>query len=100
VDAGRIRRPRVPAGTTHNYSYYPVIFGSESDLLRVQAALNTAGVFPRRYFYPALNTLPYVSRQGAPIAESVAARVLCLPLSHHLTTETVSRVCQIVADAL
>jgi len=100
VASGRIRRPRLPDGAEYNFSYYPVIFGSEDELLRVRATLNADGVFPRRYFCPSLNTLPYVRRQEAPVAESVAARVLCLPLSHDLTPDDVARVAAGVRRAL
>lgn len=76
----------ITSGTTrYNYSYFPVIFASERDLLAAQDALNLQYVYPRRYFYPALNTLDYVRYSSCPVAESVAARVLCLPLYHDLS---------------
>ena len=37
-------------------------------------------VRPRRYFYPSLNTLPYVNNQNMPISEDISKRILCLPL--------------------
>ncbi|MDR0466666.1 MAG: DegT/DnrJ/EryC1/StrS family aminotransferase, partial [Deltaproteobacteria bacterium] len=68
-----LRRPGVRQGLAPNHAYYPVIFESESILLRVVDALRRENVFPRRYFYPALNTLPYLPLrdQSCPVAESV-----------------------------
>lgn len=67
-------------GTQYNYSFYPIVLPSEKVLLKVVVALNKHGVFPRRYFYPSLNNLPYLKKVKMPISESVANRVLCLPL--------------------
>jgi dTDP-4-amino-4,6-dideoxygalactose transaminase len=66
--------------TNWNFSYYPVIFKSEEQLLNTQKRLNNNDIYPRRYFYPALNTLNYIQYQDMPIAEDIAKRMLCLPL--------------------
>ena len=44
------------------------------------ATLNEEKIFPRRYFYPSLNTLNYVNSEEMPISEDIAKRILCLPL--------------------
>jgi dTDP-4-amino-4,6-dideoxygalactose transaminase len=81
-----LARPELPPDTEYNYAYYPVLFESEAALLRVRDALNQREIFPRRYFYPSLNTLPYLEvRQPMPVAEDAASRVLCLPLYVGLT---------------
>lgn len=71
---------KVEDGVDYNYAYFPLVFRSEKELLETVAALKNKEVFPRRYFYPALNTLPYVSYQPCPVAESISKRVICLPL--------------------
>ncbi len=59
-------------GTEHNYSYYPIVFGDENKLLKVIKRLNKENIFPRRYFFPSLNTLPYLSSyQACPISEDI-----------------------------
>jgi dTDP-4-amino-4,6-dideoxygalactose transaminase len=75
-----IKKLRIRENTKWNYSYYPVIFETEAVLLQVQKELNDAQIFPRRYFYPSLNTINYVEGDSMPISESIASRVLCLPL--------------------
>jgi dTDP-4-amino-4,6-dideoxygalactose transaminase len=66
--------------TDWNYSYYPIIFESEEILLKVQKALNENQIYPRRYFYPSLNTINYIDGGKMPISESISSRILCLPL--------------------
>ncbi|MBS1745659.1 MAG: DegT/DnrJ/EryC1/StrS family aminotransferase [Bacteroidetes bacterium] len=78
---------KITPDTGFNYSYFPVIFKSENLLLKAMIALKEMDIIPRRYFYPSLNKLPYLDYQPAPIAESIAKRVLCLPLFFELTKE-------------
>src|SRR5690554_5337756 len=54
--------------------------GSEETLLTTQKQLNDKNIFPRRYFYPSLNTLDYVNGKPMPVSEHIASRILCLPL--------------------
>jgi dTDP-4-amino-4,6-dideoxygalactose transaminase len=70
---------------TWNYSYYPIVFNNENDLLLSQKLLNENNIQPRRYFYPSLNTLPYVINSEMPISESISKRILCLPLFFDLS---------------
>lgn len=75
-----LQKIKIREHTNWNYSYYPVIFENEEKLLLVQKKLNEANIFPRRYFYPSLNTINYVNGKQMPIAESISNRILCLPL--------------------
>lgn len=83
-----LSRPLIPAETEYNYAYYPVFFPDEKSLLDTKAELEKEGIGTRRYFYPSLNTLPYLSStQPCPVAEDIASRVLCLPLYPDLSDE-------------
>lgn len=82
--------------TAWNYSYYPVIFESEQALLKTQKVLNVAQIFPRRYFYPSLNTVNYVINQKMEISESVASRILCLPLYAGLQEQDLKKIISII----
>jgi len=75
-----LQKLKIRENTKWNYSYYPVVFPNEQELLKVQDRLLAKGIFPRRYFYPSLNTLPYVKRVNMEVSESVSASILCLPL--------------------
>lgn len=73
-----------------NFSYFPIIFDSEARLLAAEKILADADIFPRRYFYPSVNTFTRILRyQPAPVSEDVSRRILCLPLFFALPDETV-----------
>ena len=80
-----------------NYSYFPVIFKDEETALKVMAALNEEHIFPRRYFYPSVNTftklVPYTPM---PVSEDIASRILCLPLYFTLSEDDIQRIIKIV----
>ena len=80
LDFSNLQALKIRENTDWNYSYYPIIFKNEEQLLQTQKDLNEANIFPRRYFYPSLNTIEYVKGNAMPISESIASRVLCLPL--------------------
>ncbi|WP_066165955.1 DegT/DnrJ/EryC1/StrS family aminotransferase [Aliarcobacter cryaerophilus] len=66
---------------SENYSYFPVVFESEEELLKVQKALNDENIFPRRYFYPSLDVLEYIEpKQECKISRDISKRILCLPV--------------------
>jgi len=76
-DMPGLKFQKVKWGTT-NYSYFPVIFESEELLLRVEKALNDENIFPRRYFYPSVNTFSeIVEYKQMPVSEDIAKRILC-----------------------
>ena len=79
------RKIKIRPHTQWNYSYYPILFEHEEALGEAFDRLQKNHVYPRRYFYPALNTLPYVVYRQMPVAESVAKRILCLPCYMQLT---------------
>jgi len=86
---------------THwNYGYYPILFKSENELLLVEKRLNQESIFPRRYFYPSLDCLPYVSGSTMPCSNDIASRILCLPLFHELSYLTIQKVCSIIKNSL
>ncbi len=90
-------------GLDYNFCYYPVIFENESSLLSVKNTLEKNAIFPRRYFYPSLNTLPYLKdehRALLPISEKVATTILCLPLYSTLATTEVVKIANSIKTTL
>lgn len=83
-----------------NYSYFPVIFKSEELLLKTMNALQADQIFLRRYFYPSLNELPYLSYQKCPVSEDIARRIACLPLSAEISPNDVQRIIAIINAVL
>ena len=87
---------KIRENTNWNYSYYPVILNSEEVLLEKQSTLNDQQVYPRRYFFPSLNTIDYTSGSVMPISESIASRILCLPLYVGLSTIEQKKIIQTI----
>ncbi|MHA6280381.1 DegT/DnrJ/EryC1/StrS family aminotransferase [Salinimicrobium sp. CAU 1759] len=83
-------------GTEWNYSYYPIILETEEQLLKVQKALNQEQIYPRRYFYPSLNTLNYLNYTRMKISEDISVRILCLPLNSELTGNQIENIVKII----
>ena len=79
-----------------NYSYFPVVFEAEKTLLRVMRELNKSEIYPRRYFYPALNTLPFYPYTKMEVSESISKRILCLPFHHNLDIFQLEKVIKII----
>ncbi|WP_452227712.1 DegT/DnrJ/EryC1/StrS family aminotransferase [Lacinutrix sp. MEBiC02404] len=86
--------------TNWNYSYYPVIFATEALLLEVKNALEEKSIYARRYFYPSLNMLPYVEKVTCLFSESIASRVLCLPLFPDLKKVDQNKIIRIILDTI
>jgi dTDP-4-amino-4,6-dideoxygalactose transaminase len=96
-DQKKVRMQKVNEDVTRNFSYFPVIFENEERLTEVKGRLNKLSIYPRRYFYPSLNELPYLKdKQSVPIAESIARRILCLPLFHDLDPGIQDRIIETV----
>lgn len=96
IDFSYVKTFKLRENTKWNYSYYPVIFESEKQLLSVQKSLNENNIFPRRYFYPSLNTLNYVGLCQMPISESISKRILCLPLYVGLNISDVNKIVKMI----
>ena len=77
---GALERPKSVEGLKYNYAYYPVVFNSQEELLKVFTDLAKLEIFPRRYFYPSLNNLSYVKGERCPVSEDISSRIACLPL--------------------
>lgn len=83
-----------------NYSYFPVVFDSEETLVLIVELLSEHKVYPRRYFYPSVNTYSQVVEyKMAPISEDISRRILCLPLYKELTSFEIERICKTVKEA-
>lgn len=91
-----LQTPQAIAGTSYNYSYYPIIIESEERLLRIRSLLQQNEINTRRYFYPSLNNLPQYKGEACPVSESVSVRALALPMYYDLEKETVSKICDLI----
>jgi dTDP-4-amino-4,6-dideoxygalactose transaminase len=101
LNLSRLQVPVALEGTKNNYAYYPVVLEDHITLLRMIGVLNEQGIFPRRYFYPSLNELPYLEKkEDCPVSESISSRILCLPLSTYLVEEELDKIISIINNNL
>lgn len=85
----------------HNHSYYPVLLDNEETLKRIQHSLNQHDIYPRRYFYPSLDTLYYIEpKQYCPISRDISRRILCLPLYPGLEQSDQELIIQLVKEGI
>jgi dTDP-4-amino-4,6-dideoxygalactose transaminase len=97
--------PVAPSGVEPNYAYFPVLVEREFRLSRddLYAALGRRSIHARRYFYPLLSTIPaYVDEPSAapanlPIANEVAAKILCLPIFPDLSPDQVHMIVDVIS---
>jgi dTDP-4-amino-4,6-dideoxygalactose transaminase len=82
-----------------NYAYFPLIFETEAALLKAVELLEGHWVFPRRYFYPSLNTLNFVPKKALPVCDDISKRVLCLPVFEGITEAEIDLVCRLILRA-
>lgn len=90
----------INTNTAYNYAYFPVLFEDEAVLKKVKAELEKHQIYPRRYFYPSLDSLDYIAKQDTPIARDIASRILCLPMSYHYSAVELDFICRILLRAL
>ena len=87
--------------SSKNYAYFPIILKDEEQMFRVKEALNKEEVFPRRYFYPSLDTLTYIEpKQYAPISREISTRILTLPIYPKLEKGDQDMIIRIVKNNL
>lgn len=89
-------KPRLSSQVVFNYGYYPLLLENEEVLISIKKELNKREIFPRRYFYPSLDKLPYVKEAKTPFALNAASRALCLPLYFDLSEEEIDLICRIM----
>lgn len=95
---GLFQRPVIHPQVHYNYAYYPVLLQNESELERVVNRLKDINVFPRRYFYPSLNKLPYIPKtEDCPVSEDIATRILCLPLYADLAHQDITTISEVLS---
>ncbi|MCC5929247.1 MAG: DegT/DnrJ/EryC1/StrS family aminotransferase [Cyclobacteriaceae bacterium] len=91
---------KIQADAEYNFAYFPLLLENEQKLKKVKSELEKHQIFPRRYFYPSLDTLEYIRKQNVPIAKDIASHILCLPMSYHYAEEELEMVSRIVLRML
>ena len=99
--SGKIFYQKISESITYNYSYFPVVFQSEKDLKLILKLLNEKNIYPKRYFYPSLNTLRIInSKEKCYVSERISKRILCLPIYTTLSDSYVNKISKIIIKNL
>ena len=91
----------------HNYAYFPIFidaekYGKTRDELYFQ--MKEQNVFGRRYFYPLITDfstyrgLDSAKRENLPNATQIAENVICLPIHHLITNNTIKKIISIICN--
>jgi dTDP-4-amino-4,6-dideoxygalactose transaminase len=91
-----VKKQAIQKDSIYNFSYYPILLESEEMLEKSIAELNKYQIFPRRYFYPSLESLNYVNGTLCPVSADISKRILCLPLYHDLSFEEIDMIARLL----
>jgi len=91
-----LSRPVIPDSLDYNYAYYPVLFQNEEELLKAVTALKSKEIVPRRYFWPSLESLPYLNALPCTNSSDISSRILCLPFYNGLSREDQQKVINVL----
>jgi dTDP-4-amino-4,6-dideoxygalactose transaminase len=98
---GQVKLQEMNDYVTLNHSYFPIVLKNELQLLKVQKALNEHDIYPRRYFFPSLDTLCYINpKQFMPNSRKISLKILCLPMYPSLDLSDVKYICNIIKNNL
>ena len=87
--------------SSQNYSYFPIVLQNEEQLKKIEKVLNEKQIFPRRYFYPSLDTLTYIEpKQMCEISRDISTKILCLPMYPDLEKDTQVKIIDIIKKNL
>lgn len=96
----------VDCGDGHNYSYCPMLIGSDCKVSRDELffKLREEEVYARRYFYPLISTfsmyrgLPTARSENLKNATDISNSVICLPIYPNLSDQQVLRICELIKN--
>ena len=95
---GKVQLQERNPDSTNNFAYFPVLFPSEESLLKAKANLNAKNIRPRRYFYPSLDSVPYIGSKKMEISRDIACRIMCLPLYSNLPPSVMETISDLLTE--
>lgn len=85
--------------STLNHSYFQIILKNEEQTFKIQKALIDEHIFPRRYFFPSLDSLSYIEpKQFMSNSRDISRRILSLPLYPELTKSEQIHIISVIKD--
>ncbi len=101
-DCSELAWQAVPDGCVHGYKDLAVRFRTRDQRASAEAALSAAGIMTKRYFFPAHHMDAYRSDMphALPVTDHLYDRLLCIPIYHDLSDETIDSIAAIVRTSL
>ena len=91
--------PKFKSGQQKNYAYFPILFDTENQLLKLLKKFGENDIFPRRYFFPSLDTIAsYSSSKACDISQDISKRILCLPIYSSLLQQQQDKILKILKN--
>ena len=83
--------------TTWNYSYTQMLLKEGVDMNSVIQIFDENNITIRRYFYPSLNKIKYISQNVIlPTSENIANKIITLPNYYTLNHENISKIAKLL----
>lgn len=95
----RFQTQKISSCSVYNFAYFPILLDTDEMTERCIGALESASIYPRRYFYPSLETYSAEAKINCPVALEISKRILCLPLYPELEINIVEKICDILIEA-
>lgn len=96
-----VQIPKSNSNANQNYSYFAIVLADENLVKRLLSIFADKNIFPRRYFYPSLDTLNYIEpKQYCHNSRDISQRILALPLYPELTKKDQKNIINIIKDEL
>jgi dTDP-4-amino-4,6-dideoxygalactose transaminase len=103
AERGLLTLPTIPSYARSNHHLFYVLLSSEAERNRVMGGLRDRGIGAVFHYLP-LHTSPYGKQfaqgRALPVTESVAGRLLRLPLFSDMTADEIDRVVEALTDLL
>jgi dTDP-4-amino-4,6-dideoxygalactose transaminase len=98
---GLVKFQKTEPNCSQSYSYFPVLFPTIELMENAENVLNENQIFPRRYFFPSLDTLDiFKSCKEQKNSREIAGRILCLPIYPGLNGVTIEKIVSILRSVL
>ena len=84
-----------------NYSYFPIIFSNEKQLIKTNKILQKNEIFVRRYFYPSLTELDFNKQYGnCHNSNNISKRIICLPMYYDLGIKKQNNIINLIINSI
>lgn len=98
---GLVQFQKLHTNLFYNTAYFPILFETEKNLLKVANLLKSKNIHARRYFYPSLEQIDFLgSDDNQTISIDISKRILCLPIYSSLSKADQAMIIKIIKNSV